>query len=158
VSEAKPENIQSWVEFLDGFDEARAHFAQAYRHTLLGTAETLRVFQQLAHDPRATPFGTAPVGSLLELIQRGLRILAEKVPALLEAASLDMAKREALITVKEVLLAEKQRATGEEKQTEAESAKLEALDAILRVIELELEQRESRETQPEPSLRRVVIE
>ncbi len=154
--EVNQENVQSWVEFLRGFDQARGHFAEAYRQTLLGTAETLRAFQQAAGSTDQTP---GSVVSLLDLIRKGLVLWADRIPGILDASSLDLAKREALVTVKEVLLAELIR-TREEPETGEESrVKIEALEAILRVVEMELTQREQPEaTVSHETLRRVVIE
>jgi hypothetical protein len=156
--DVKPENIQTMVDFLRSFDQARGHFAESYRHALLGTAETMRVFQQVAGDPRIAPYG-APFESLLDLLRRGMAIWAEKIPALLEASTLDTARREALLTVKEVLLAELQRTAEDGVDSPQASAKTEALEALVKVVDLELARREEKTNEPmAETMRRVVIE
>ena len=165
MSDVKAENVQTWLELLKGFDQARSHFAEAYRQTLLGSAETIRVLQQMAGDAETRGEGEGPVIGLLDLLRRGLLLWADRVPGLLEASNMDLAKREALVTVQEVLLAEIER-TRNAPPSEHNQVKLEALEAILRVVEMELAARE-KEDEAEPvvpperadgAMRRVVIE
>ncbi len=161
MNDVKPENVDSWVEFLRSFETARRHFGQAYRHAMLGAAETARAFEHLTADPRAAAFGGVPATSLLEVIRRGLALLADRVPAIVEAGSIDLAKREGLMMVKEVLLAELKRIELDGDASEETRARVEALQAILRVVDLELERRsESNGSHAEAStaFRRVVIE
>lgn len=156
MSDVKAENVQTWAELLKNFDEARGHFAESYRHALLGVAESLRVVQTMAGE-RSDAVG--PYLGLLDLVRKGLVVWADRIPALLEARNLDLAKHEALVTVKEVLLGEaariRERAAGAD-----DAVRLEALDAILRVIDIEMERREApgREPAAAPTMRRVVIE
>lgn len=154
----KPDNIRTWIEFLSAFDQARGHFAEAYRHSLLGTAEVLRVFEQIGRQQLGADGPGAGAVGLIELVRKGLLLWADRIPALLEASSLDLAKREALLTVKEVIMAEMQRLSDRAAQTEPDRVKFEALEAILRVIDLELERRASASAEPGQTLRRVVIE
>jgi hypothetical protein len=155
------ENVQTWVELMQSFDGARGHFAESARHAILGVSETVRVFQTLAAEQEnGFEYGTEVV-SLLDLIRRGLAMWADKIPSLLEASNLDVAKREALVTVKEVILAEMSRVREKGGASNEDEIKLDALDAILRVVDMELERRAGAATQeyagPGP-LRRVVIE
>ena len=163
VSEARAENVQTWVDLLKQFDQAREHFAEAYRQTLLGSAETIRVLQQMTRDADDIGQTDGPVLGLLDLLRRGLLLWADRVPGLLEASNLDLARREALVTVQEVLLAEVER-TREAPDSEQKTVKLEALEAILRVVEMELSAREETTEPAAPAeaangaMRRVVIE
>lgn len=156
----KQENVQTWLDLMKSFDGARGHFAESARHAVLGLSETVRVFQTLAAEQEGGyPYGTEVV-SMLDLIRRGLGMWADKIPSLLEASNLDVAKREALVTVKEVLLAELARVRERGGASGDDVIKMEALDAILRVVDMELERRDGAEKEyagPGP-LRRVVIE
>lgn len=158
MSEPKSDNIQTWLELLRGFDQSRGHFAESYRHLLLGAAEAVRVMERAAADPRAGEFGGPSAVSFLELIRRGLGMWAEKIPGLLEASTFDMAKREALMTVKEVLAAERRRIEERESLSDEDRIKVDALDAITRVVDMELDRRETPPTERAASMRRVVIE
>jgi hypothetical protein len=159
MRDVDPKNVETWLDLLRSFDQARGHFAESYRHALLGFAETVRVFQEMAaNDPRATSYGGMGVVSLLDVIRRGLAMWADKIPGLLEASNLDVAKREALITVKEVLRAEMARIREREELLPEELIKIDALEAILRVVDMELARREETAAEPAPSIRRVVIE
>ena len=158
MSDAKTENVQTWLEFMRGFDDARGHFSESARHALLGLSETVKVFQALAADQPGA-YNTEVV-SLLDLVRRGLAMWADKIPALLDASSLDVAKREALVTVKEVLMAELARVRERGGASNEDVIKIDALDAILRVVDMELERREGAQAEfaGGSHMRRVVIE
>lgn len=158
MSDVKAENVQTWAELLRGFEGAKGHFAESYRHALLGVAETVRVVQTMAGEQAGE--NAQPVLSVLDLLRKGLLLWADRIPALLEASNLDLAKQEALVTVKEVLLGEMTRIRERAEPGDDDAVRLEALDAILRVLDIELARK--RET-PTPQaagqpLRRVVIE
>lgn len=157
MSDVKAENIQTWAELLRSFEGAKGHFAESYRHALLGVAETVRVVQTMAGEQAGE--NAQPILSALDLLRKGLLVWADRIPALLEARNLDLAKHEALVTVKEVLLGEMTRIRERAEPGDDDAVRLEALDAILRVLDLELTRK--RETPPQPAaspLRRVVIE
>ena len=157
MSKVENENVQTWLELMKGFEQARAHYAESARQALLGSAEAVRVLQQLAADPRAQEYGGAPAVNLLDVLRKGLALWADKMPGLLEARNFDAARREALTTVKEVLLAEVARVHEKGSAEDGDRVKLEALEAILRVVDMELERRESDSPRANP-MRRVVIE
>lgn len=159
MSDVKPENVQTWAELLRSFDGAKGHFAESYRHALLGVAETVRVVQAMAGEQAGE--NAQPIVSVLDLLRKGLVMWADRIPALLEASNLDLAKHEALITVKEVLLGEMTRIRERGEPGDDDAVRLEALDAILRVLDLELTRKREREAPTPPAasrMRRVVIE
>ncbi len=158
MRDVKSDNVQTWLELLRGFDQARGHFAESYRHALLGGAETVRVVQQLAADPRSEAYGGTELAPYLDLVRKGLAMWADKIPSFLEASNFDMAKREALITVKEVLQAELMRIEERDQKSDEDRIKVDALEAIMRVVDMELDRRESKQPEPSTLIRRVVIE
>ena len=83
MSDVKAENVQTWAELLRSFEGAKGHFAEAYRHALLGVAETVRVVQTMAGEQAGE--NAQPITSALELLRKGLLVWADRIPALLEA-------------------------------------------------------------------------